>query len=180
MQGCAEPRILAGGYHPRQSRREHHEVQRTHYPWLTPWLNSFVNVGKDDGRLRVCLNPTGLNPYIIRPVCNSYTLDEISYMLKDAKVMSVVDANKGFFQIPLDEESNLLTAISTPYGVYIFNVLAVGLSLASDVFEIIIRDITKDLNGVINIADDILVYGSTVEEQDVSDILVFLTTYSGE
>ena len=134
---------------------------------VTPWLNSFVNVGKKDQKsLRVCLDPTGLNPYIIRPVCNSYTLDEISYMLKDAKVMSVVDANKGFFQIPLDDESKLLTAMGTPYGVYIFNVLAMGLSLASDVFEITIRDITKDLKGVINIADDILVYGSTVEEHD--------------
>ena len=134
---------------------------------VTPWLNSFVNVGKKDQKsLRVCLDPTGLNPYIIRPVCNSYTLDEISYMLKDAKVMSVVDANKGFFQIPLDDESKLLTAMGTPYGVYIFNVLAMGLSLASDVFEITIRDITKNLKGVINIADDILIYGSTVEDHD--------------
>ena len=41
-----------------------------------------------------------------------------------------------------------------------------GLSLASDVFEITIRDITKDLKGVINIADDILIYGGTVEEHD--------------
>ena len=52
---------------------------------------------------------------------------------------------RDFFQIPLDEESKLLTAMSTPYGVYIFNVLAMGLSLVSDVFEITIRDITKDL-----------------------------------
>ena len=80
--------------------------------------------------------------------------------------MSVVDANKEFFQIPLDEESKLLTAMSTPYGVYISNVLAMGLSLASDVFEVTIRDITKDLKGVINIADDILIYGNTVEEHD--------------
>ena len=55
---------------------------------VTPWLNSFVNVGKEDNGLRVCLDPTGLNPHIIRLVCNSYTLDEISYMLKDAKVMT--------------------------------------------------------------------------------------------
>ena len=55
--------------------------------------------------------------------------------------------------------------MGTPYGVYIFNVLAMGLSLASDVFEITIRDITKDLKVVINIADDILIYGST-EEHD--------------
>ena len=35
---------------------------------VTEWLNSFVNVGKDDGKLRVSLDPTGLNPHIIRPV----------------------------------------------------------------------------------------------------------------
>ena len=108
-----------------------------------------MNFGKDGGHLRVCLDTTDLNPHIIRPVCNSYTLDEISYMLKDAKVITVVDANKGFFQIPLDEESKLLTAMSTPCEVYIFNVLAMGLSLASDIFEITIRDIIKDLQSSI-------------------------------
>ena len=131
-----------------------------------PWLNSFVNVGKDDGHLRVCINPTRLNPHIIRPVCNSYTLDEIGYMIKDAKVLTVVDANKGFFQVPLDEESQLLTAMGTPEGIYVSNVLAMGLALASDVFEIIIRDIIKDLKGVINIADDILIFGKDVKEHD--------------
>ena len=131
-----------------------------------PWLNSFVNVGKDDGHLRVCIDPTRLNPHIIRPICNSYTLDEISYMIKDAKVLTVVDANKGFFQVPLDEESQLLTAMGTPEGIYVFNVLAMGLALASDVFEIIIRDIIKDLKGVINIADDILIFGKDVKEHD--------------
>ena len=39
---------------------------------VTPWLNIFFNVGKDDGRLRVCLDPTGLNPYIIRQ-CVTHT-----------------------------------------------------------------------------------------------------------
>ena len=75
---------------------------------VTEWLNSFVNVDKEDTSLRVYLDPSGLNPYIIRPVFNSYTLDEISYMLKDAKVFTVCDANKGFFQVPLAEESNSL------------------------------------------------------------------------
>ena len=62
--------------------------------------------------------------------------------------------------------TQLLTAMLTPEGIYVHNVLAMGLSLASDVFEQIIRDITKDLNGVLNIADDLLVYGSTIEEHD--------------
>ena len=130
------------------------------------WLNSFVCPVKDDGGLRVCLDPTGLNPYIIRPVFNSHTLDEISYKLKDGKVLTVCDANKGFFQVPLHPDSQLLTAMLTPEGIYVHNVLAMELSLASDVFEQIIRDLTKDLNGVLNIADDLLVYGSTIEEHD--------------
>ena len=133
---------------------------------VTEWLNSFVNVDKEDTTLRVCLDPSGLNPYIIRPVFNSYTLDEISYMLRDAKVFTVCDANKGFFQVPLAEESKKLTAMLTPEGVYIHNVLAMGLSLASDVFEMIIKDMIKGLSGVINIADDLLIFGSTIEEHD--------------
>ena len=146
---------------------EHRDVLRKLKPNEVPiWLNSFVFPVKDDGGLRVCLDPTGLNPYIVRPVFNSYTLDEISYKLKDAKVLTVCDANKGFFQVPLHKESQLLTAMLTPEGIYVHNVLAMGLSLASDVFEQIIRDITKDLNGVLNIADDLLVYGATIEEHD--------------
>ena len=133
---------------------------------VTEWLNNFVNVDKEDTTLRVCLDPSGLNPYIIRPVFNSYTLDEISYMLKDAKVFTVCDANKGFFQVPLAEESKKLTAMLTPEGVYVHNVLAMGLSLASDVFEMIIKDMIKGLPGVINIADDLLIFGSTIEEHD--------------
>ena len=133
---------------------------------VTEWLNSFLNVTKPNGELRVCLDPTGLNPFIIRPVCNSYTLDEVSYMLKEAKVFSVVDANKGFFQLPLHEDSKKLTAMLTPCGVYVYNVLAMGFSLASDVFESTIRDIIKDLNGIVNIADDLLVYGTDDDDHD--------------
>ena len=65
---------------------------------VTEWLNNFVNVDKEDTSLRVCLDPSGLNPYIIRPVFNSYTLDEISYMLKDAKVSLYVMPTKGSFR----------------------------------------------------------------------------------
>ena len=76
------------------------------------------------------------------------------------------DANKGFFQVPLHKNSQLLTAMLIPEGIYVHNVLAMGLSLASHVFEQIIRDMTKDLEGVLNIADDLLVYGSSVEKND--------------
>ena len=48
------------------------------------WLNSFVIVKKPNGKLCVCPAPTDLNQYIIRPICNSLTLDEIVDKLEGA------------------------------------------------------------------------------------------------
>ena len=106
---------------------ENRKVLRKLKPNEVPeWLNSFVCPVKDDNSLRVCLDPTGLNPYIIRPVFNSHTLEEISHELKGAKVLTVCDANKGFFQVPLDKDSQLLTAMLTPEGICVHNVSSHG------------------------------------------------------
>ena len=61
------------------------------------WLNSSVIVKKLNGSLCICLNPTDLNKEIIRPVCNSQTMDDVVHKLKDAKFFAVFDTSKGFF-----------------------------------------------------------------------------------
>ena len=66
--------------------------------------------------------------------------------------------------MPLDENSKLLIAMLTPIGVFIYNVLAMGLTNANDIFEQCLRDILHGFDGVFNIADDILVIGETHEE----------------
>ena len=58
----------------------------------TELLNSFIIVKKPNGGLRICLDLTDLNKYIVRPVCNSNTLDEISFKLRNANNFSVFDA----------------------------------------------------------------------------------------
>ena len=136
------------------------------------WLNSFVIVRKPNGSLRICLDLMDLNKDIIRPICNSQTMDDV-HRLKDAKFFAVFDTSKGFFHVPLDQESKLLTAMLTPFGIYVYNVLAMGLSNATDLFETCIQEVLQGLNGCTNIADDILVYGSTYDEFK-TNVLVFL------
>ena len=48
----------------------------------------------------------------------------------------------------------------TPIGIYLYNVLAMGLSNATDIFETCMRNVVDGLQGVINIADDVLVCAS--------------------
>ena len=79
---------------------------------------------------------------------------------------------KGFFHLPIDALSKLLTVMLTPEGVYVFNVLAMGLCNAEDLFESALCDLLSGLPGVTNIADDILVYGSTQEHD--ANVIRFL------
>ena len=137
------------------------------------WLNSFIIVKKPNGSLRICLDPTDLNKEIIRPVCNAQTMDDVVHKLKDAKFFTVFDTSKGFFHVPLDAESKVLTAMLTPFGIYIYNVLAMGLSNATDLFETCIREILQGLNGCTNIADDVLLFGTTYDEFK-ANVIAFL------
>ena len=70
------------------------------------------------------------------------------------------DSTKSFFHIPIDDDSKQLTAMLTPIGIYLYNVLAMGLLNATDIFETCMRNIVDGLQGVVNIADDILVFAS--------------------
>ena len=58
----------------------------------------------------------------------------------------------------------------TSEGVHVFNVLAMGLCNAGDLFESALRDLLSGLLGMKNIANDIVVFGSTQEEHDANVI----------
>ena len=137
------------------------------------WLNSFIIVKKPNGSLGICLYPTDLNKEIIRPVCNAQTMDDVVHKLKDAKFFAVFDTSKAFFHVPLDAESKVLTAMLTPFGIYVYHVLVMGLGNATDLFETCIHEILQGLNGCTNIADDVLVFGATYDEFK-ANVIVFL------
>ena len=53
-----------------------------------------------------------------------------------------------------------------------FNVLALGLSNSNDLFESALREL-QGLEDVVNIADDILIFGSTQQEHN-NNVVTFL------
>ena len=121
-------------------------------------MNGFLIVKKPNGNLRVCLDPTDFNKHIIHPICNMRTLEEIIDMLKGSMYFAVFDSTKPFFHVPLDRESKQLMAMLTPIGIYLYYVLAMGLSNTTDIFEKCMQNIVDGLEGVVNIANDVLVF----------------------
>ena len=88
------------------------------------------------------------------------TLEEIIDFLKGSLILQFLTLLSHFFLMPIDDNSRQLTAMLTPIGIHLYNILTMGLLNATDIFEACMRDIVDGLQGVMNIADDVLVYAS--------------------
>ena len=94
------------------------------------------------------------------------SVDESLAKLGKSRFFTKLDANSGFWQLPLDEESKLLTTFVTPFGRYCFNRLPFCISSAPEIFQRTMSEILIDVEGVICQMDDILVHGADQEEHD--------------
>ena len=95
------------------------------------------------------------------------SVDESLATLGECRVFTKLDANSGFWQIPLDEHSELLTTFITPFGRYYFNGLLFGISSAPEIFQRTMSAILEGLDWVICRMDDILIHGRNQIEHDV-------------
>ena len=82
----------------------------------TEWIISIVPVMKEDGSLRLCLDPKDLNKAIKRNQWYARTLDDILPELAQSKYFTVKDATSGFWHMPLDFRRSLLTTFNTLWG----------------------------------------------------------------
>ena len=132
----------------------------------TAWVNSLVYHRKPSSKIRVCLDPKDLNKAILRDHHVTPMLEDILPLFKDAKYFSIVDAKSGYWNLELDEESSYLTTFNSPFGRYRFLRMPFGLKMSQDVFKSKIDQLMEGCVGTTGIADDIIVYAETEEEND--------------
>ena len=83
-----------------------------------------------------------------------------------ATIFTKLDANSGFWQIPLSPESHQLTTFITPFGRYHFNKLPFGISSAPELFQRRMSAILEGVEGVVCLIDELLVIGKDEAEHD--------------
>ena len=93
------------------------------------------------------------------------TVDVLS-QLSGANVFSKLDANSGFWQIPLGPFSQQITTFLTPFGHYHLNKLPFGLTSALELFQNRMHKLLTGLNGFVCLIDDVLVFATDEEEDD--------------
>ena len=99
----------------------------------TEWLSPFLVVGKPNGNVRLVVDFKDINRYILRPVHPfPSTADVLSSVDPTSKWFATLDATKGYWQVPLDEKSQLLTTFLTPWGRYCWCRAPMGLASSGD------------------------------------------------
>ena len=128
-----------------------------------PWISSFVLVEGNNmqgkPKLWICLDPANPNKAIIREPYNFKTPEDISHLLANSIVMTVLNCKKGYWHQELDKSSSYLTTFNTEFERDHYTVMPFGTTIAGDVFQRKLDQCFGHLQNVIVIADDIMVVG---------------------
>ena len=129
----------------------------------TSWINNMVASRKGD-KIRICIDPQYLNDAIIPRRHPLQTFETISARFSKSNFFTTADANCGFWQIPLDEESSKFCTFQTPFGRYKMLRLPFGIKDASEVFQHNMEKLFGDIAEVC--IDDICIHAPTKLEHD--------------
>ena len=132
----------------------------------TPWCSGMVPVPKKSVAVCICVDLKRLNESIQREVYPLSTVDDTLGWLTGATVFSRLDANSGFWQVPLCPKSRLLTSFITPCGRFCFNKLPFWIASAPKLFQKRMSQLLSGLEGIVCQMDDVLIFGTTREQHD--------------
>ena len=136
----------------------------------TQWISSFVLIegtGKQGKpKLSICLDPINLNKAIIRGPYHFKTPEDISHLLADSTMMTVLGCKKGYWHQELDKASSYLTTFNMEFGRYRYTVLLFGTTVAGNVFQRKLDQCFGHLHNVVVIANDIMVVGKQPNHKD--------------
>ena len=130
----------------------------------TDWCSGMVVVPKPQDKVRICVDLTQLNKSVRREHHQLPAVEQTLAQLAGAKIFTKLDANSGFWQIPLTPESSRLTTFITPFGRFCFTRLPFGITSAPEHFQCQMAEILQEMEGVVCHMDDILVHARNHEE----------------
>ena len=134
-----------------------------------------VPIRKPNGSVRLCIDYRKLNaittpdPYAI-PLIETL-IDELGQSL----ILSKLDMNKGFYQIPVAESDVQKTAFCTPWGKYEFLRMPFGLRNAPATFQRCMNSVLQGINGYSNAYIEYIIVFSKYWEEHVWHITCVLS-----
>ena len=134
-------------------------------PHMSPAFLVENEAEKRRGKKRMVVNYKAINEATIGDSHNLPNKDELLTLIRGKKMFSSLDCKSGFWQVLLDEESQLLTAFTCPQGHYQWVVVPFGLKQAPSIFQRHMQNAFRSFEKFCCVyVDDILIFSDN--EQD--------------
>ena len=133
-------------------------------PCNSPYSSPLILVPKKDGKLRPCVDFRKINKITVFDPQPMPHPEDLFLQLGESKYFSKIDLSKGFWQIPMADDSKDLTSFVTPDSQYRFLYMPFGMINASAVFNRLIYKLFGKIKQVVHFIDDILVHTKTWQE----------------
>ncbi|XP_063411616.1 uncharacterized protein K02A2.6-like [Mytilus trossulus] len=130
------------------------------------WTSPIVVVPKKNGDIRICVDMRRANLAVMRERYPIPTVDEVIQDLNQSKVFSKLDIKLAYHQIELTPEFRQITCFMTHKGIFRYKRLMFGINSAPEMYNKVMSQVFQGLDGVRNIFDDVVVYGSTSNEHN--------------
>ena len=141
---------------------EHKLITPCHSPYSSPAML----VPKKNGKLRLVIDYRQLNKQTVKSCWPLPSVEEIFDTLEGSCYFSTIDMSWGFYQLPLETNSQDYTAFSTPFGSFKWLVMPMGLTGSPPVFQSLMEKVLVGLTwkSTIPYLDDCIIFSRTAEE----------------
>lgn len=136
-------------------------------PSFSSWASPSLLVNKSDGSFRFCTDYRKVNA-VTKP--DSFPLPRIEDCIDqvgNAKFVSKFDLLKGYWQVPLTERAQDISAFIVPSGLFSYKVMSFSLRNAPATFQRLMNRVISGLRGCAVYLDDVVVYSQTWDEHIV-------------
>ena len=147
-------------------------------PCTSEWASPVVFAPKKDGSTRFCVDYRRLNAVTKPDVYPLPRMDDCLDSLGDAMIFTTLDANSGYWQLPVAEEDRDKTTFTTFAGTFRYKRMPFGLRNAPATFQ---RALDIILSGVrwqtcLIYLDDVIIFSKDIEShlKDVDEVLRLL------
>eukprot|EP00977_Amphora_coffeiformis_P021539 scaffold9447_cov94-Amphora_coffeaeformis.AAC.1 len=142
----------------------------------TKWAAGTFIIPKKDGKVRWVSDFRKLNEWIVRKQYPLPKVQEVVQKQEEYEFITKLDVSMQYYTFQLDEESQELCTIVTPFGKYHYNVLPMGVCQSPDYAQATMEECLHDLihkHGVVVYIDDIKITSKSWNEhiKVVSEVL---------